>query len=127
MCDWWVLRGLLFPFLLFSSLLFSLYYDILVLACCLVLSSLSTSNSLSPPLHYQHNHAVAREWISDEEATGCMDCGAEFTFTRRRHHCRNCGGIFCGNCTTKKMAILSLGHVNKVRVCENCFAEAQGA
>ncbi len=34
-------------------------------------------------------------WQADKEATECVECGRKFTLTRRRHHCRFCGRIFC--------------------------------
>lgn len=40
--------------------------------------------------------------------------------TRRRHHCRKCGGIVCGRCSTNK-TVLKQGSL-PVRVCFNCFA-----
>jgi hypothetical protein len=35
-----------------------------------------------------------------------MACKATFTMIRRRHHCRNCGGLFCGACSSKRIALL---------------------
>ena len=37
-------------------------------------------------------------WVTDEEAAGCMVCTAEFSFFVRRHHCRYCGSVVCGDC-----------------------------
>ena len=34
-------------------------------------------------------------WILDEAVSGCMRCNMEFTITERKHHCRDCGKIFC--------------------------------
>ena len=34
-------------------------------------------------------------WIQDEAVTKCMKCDIEFTITERKHHCRDCGKIFC--------------------------------
>ncbi|XWS72330.1 hypothetical protein CRYUN_Cryun02cG0030700 [Craigia yunnanensis] len=40
------------------------------------------------------------EWLPDSSTTVCMQCSALFTaITRGRHHCRFCGGIFCGACS----------------------------
>jgi len=42
------------------------------------------------------------EWLPDEAAPNCMRCGSEFNLTRRRHHCRQCGEIFCARCCCSK-------------------------
>lgn len=34
-------------------------------------------------------------WILDDAVSGCMRCNMEFTITERKHHCRDCGKIFC--------------------------------
>uniref|UniRef100_A0A5S6QW56 FYVE-type domain-containing protein n=1 Tax=Trichuris muris TaxID=70415 RepID=A0A5S6QW56_TRIMR len=38
-------------------------------------------------------------WISNEEARQCAFCGASFSLSRRRHHCRLCGSVQCGRCS----------------------------
>jgi hypothetical protein len=65
---------------------------------------------------------VATEWMKHEEAPACMRCVQNFTLSRRRHHCRNCGGIFCDACTSQKIPLLKLGHIAPVRVCDGCYA-----
>eukprot|EP00164_Ancoracysta_twista_P000333 GFYU01000459.1.p1 GENE.GFYU01000459.1~~GFYU01000459.1.p1 ORF type:complete len:242 (-),score=79.20 GFYU01000459.1:263-988(-) len=52
------------------------------------------------------------EWMKDSEAPACMNCNAKFTVMRRRHHCRDCGHIFCGACAPSR-------DVGK-RVCDPC-------
>lgn len=37
-------------------------------------------------------------WEMDNEVTYCRNCNEEFSIMRRRHHCRDCGGIFCDSC-----------------------------
>jgi len=41
-------------------------------------------------------------WLADDEAPNCMRCGEEFNLTTRRHHCRQCGEIFCHRCCNSK-------------------------
>lgn len=65
---------------------------------------------------------VAKEWIGDAEAAQCMRCSVKFSFSQRRHHCRNCGGVFCGKCSAHRLPLLTLGFVDPVRVCNSCFA-----
>jgi hypothetical protein len=37
-------------------------------------------------------------WVEDRYATRCFHCKKEFGLIRRRHHCRQCGQVFCANC-----------------------------
>jgi len=40
------------------------------------------------------------KWLPDSAAPSCMLCGARFhPIICTRHHCRFCGGIFCGGCS----------------------------
>ena len=34
----------------------------------------------------------------------CTDCGVEFAWNLRKHHCRVCGQVFCHHCTSKRVA-----------------------
>lgn len=60
-------------------------------------------------------------WIPDEEASQCMSCSQTFTTFRRRHHCRCCGGVFCGICSNSQAPLPKYGLNKAVRVCRNCF------
>ena len=62
-----------------------------------------------------------RKWIPDDEVTECTNCSAQFTTLRRRHHCRNCGGLFCNECTSKRAVVLKYGFDSEVRVCDACY------
>lgn len=37
------------------------------------------------------------QWVRDEGASNCANdqCAVRFSLTERRHHCRNCGRVFC--------------------------------
>lgn len=59
-------------------------------------------------------------WRADNECKACEMCEAAFTFLRRRHHCRSCGGLFCTSCSSQKICVPSRGHVTPVRVCNLC-------
>lgn len=61
-------------------------------------------------------------WIPDEEAAQCMGCAQTFTTFRRRHHCRNCGGVFCGVCSNSQAPLPKFGLNKAVRVCRNCYS-----
>lgn len=61
-------------------------------------------------------------WASDDSSNVCLGCNAKFTATNRRHHCRNCGQLFCKKCTQKKCFLPRFGFTQKkMRVCERCF------
>lgn len=60
-------------------------------------------------------------WIPDVEAPRCMSCKANFTVVKRRHHCRNCGKVFCSRCSSNNVPLPKFGHVKPVRVCNKCF------
>ncbi|KAM7166956.1 zinc finger FYVE domain-containing protein 16 isoform 3-T4 [Macrochelys suwanniensis] len=58
-------------------------------------------------------------WVPDSEAPNCMNCQVKFTFTKRRHHCRACGKVFCGVCCNRKC---KLQYTEKeARVCIGCY------
>lgn len=62
-------------------------------------------------------------WAPDKLSSKCRSCNREFGITRRKHHCRNCGEIFCHNCS-EQMAPLpnAQGQLGKpVRVCDGCW------
>ncbi|CAG0878534.1 unnamed protein product [Darwinula stevensoni] len=61
------------------------------------------------------------EWVPDELAPFCMGCEATFTVIRRRHHCRNCGKVFCSKCCSNAVPLPHYGHQKPVRVCNRCF------
>lgn len=58
-------------------------------------------------------------WIPDSRVTMCMICTSEFTITWRRHHCRACGKVTCGNCSRNKAPLVYLSD-KEARVCDNC-------
>ncbi|KAJ1521925.1 hypothetical protein ONE63_002259 [Megalurothrips usitatus] len=57
-------------------------------------------------------------WMRDKEVTHCKGCEKEFNMTRRKHHCRNCGEIFCNACSDNTMPLPSLP--KPARVCDKC-------
>ncbi|XP_025425999.1 FYVE, RhoGEF and PH domain-containing protein 6-like isoform X3 [Sipha flava] len=59
-------------------------------------------------------------WIQDCRVTMCQTCAAEFTVTFRRHHCRACGKVVCGNCSENK-APLRYMKFQAARVCDDCY------
>ena len=59
-------------------------------------------------------------WAPDDSATHCGACSKQFTALRRRHHCRGCGEIFCGACSTARVPLPEAGFDNPVRACDRC-------
>jgi len=52
----------------------------------------------------------------------CLKCSKPFGLVSRHHHCRHCGGDFCGDCANKFTQIPKYGYiVSEVRVCEECY------
>ncbi|KAL6061854.1 early endosome antigen 1 [Balamuthia mandrillaris] len=68
----------------------------------------------------------AENWQPDSEVSKCNKCGKGFSLINRKHHCRNCGYIFCDNCTSYRLRLLDKGHKDPVRVCTSCFDEIAG-
>ena len=68
-------------------------------------------------------------WKPDASASHCEGCHAEFGLARRRHHCRCCGGVFCGKCSDRTAPVPTRPEAGSgpQRVCETCFEDLQDA
>ncbi|XP_022769221.1 protein FREE1 isoform X2 [Durio zibethinus] len=62
-------------------------------------------------------------WVPDEAVSKCTACATDFGAFVRRHHCRNCGDIFCDKCTHCRIALTADENAQPVRVCDRCMAE----
>ncbi|EPS57837.1 hypothetical protein M569_16979, partial [Genlisea aurea] len=84
---------------------------------------------LSLPNPLNHNackdvlEAEPPEWLPDSSTASCMQCNASFkAFSRGRHHCRFCGGIFCGDCSKGRSLLPhKFRERNPQRVCDPCY------
>jgi hypothetical protein len=61
-------------------------------------------------------------WIEDKDAITCAKCEAKFSLVTRRHHCRNCGKVFCSKCCKDKLALPHFAYYKPVLVCGECYA-----
>ncbi|XP_026226769.1 myotubularin-related protein 4 isoform X2 [Anabas testudineus] len=59
-------------------------------------------------------------WVPDHMASHCFNCDCEFWIAKRRHHCRNCGNVFCKDCCHLKLPIPDQQLYDPVLVCNNC-------
>eukprot|EP01083_Nonionella_stella_P213854 770976_1 len=65
--------------------------------------------------------AQTKNWLPDDATKNCAGCNKGFTFSRRKHHCRACGRLFCGDCSSDKIELPHMGLKGQQRVCAYCF------
>lgn len=83
----------------------------------------TTANASSAdgvPLFPSRAPRTRPEWLDDKSCSACVSCRRKFTFTRRRHHCRSCGLIYCSRCCHQRVLLPHLGYQSKQLVCERC-------
>ncbi|XP_078535618.1 phosphatidylinositol-3,5-bisphosphate 3-phosphatase MTMR4 isoform X2 [Lissotriton helveticus] len=64
-------------------------------------------------------------WVPDHMASHCFNCDCEFWLAKRRHHCRNCGNVFCASCCHLKLSIPDQQLYDPVLVCNSCYDQIQ--
>ncbi|WVZ78459.1 hypothetical protein U9M48_026165 [Paspalum notatum var. saurae] len=74
--------------------------------------------NLMKPMNEEKDH-----WVPDEAVSKCTACASDFSAFNRRHHCRNCGDIFCDKCTQGRTPLNTDADAQPVRVCDRCMAE----
>ncbi|KAI0369950.1 FYVE-domain-containing protein [Pilatotrama ljubarskyi] len=111
------------------------------------------SSSSSLPRTRQNEHLAVllpkRLWKPDSQAAHCDTflCRKAFSIFERRHHCRKCGGVFCGECSSRATPLLDtsklsflhpprnvpialynspLSPVVDARVCDDCWDQIHG-
>ncbi|RLN72104.1 hypothetical protein BBJ28_00013837 [Nothophytophthora sp. Chile5] len=67
-------------------------------------------------------------WVQDEVRTHCNVCVQQFLPFRRRHHCRTCGEVVCGGCSSHRTIRLTDVNVEcSTRICTFCIIRATDA
>lgn len=87
-----------------------------------------SSESVSPVASRLSGNSTRVIWVPDDRTERCTSpaCGRKFSLYWRRHHCRNCGKIYCDTCCGTKQpscripAIRNVRRERKVRVCNSC-------
>ena len=60
-------------------------------------------------------------WLPDELCGHCMICQQRFHLWRWTHHCRDCGGLFCYECSSHRVpSDLAPPAPPTLRVCDRC-------
>ncbi|VDN55661.1 unnamed protein product [Dracunculus medinensis] len=59
------------------------------------------------------------QWENDANVENCKRCNIQFSVSKRRHHCRKCGSIFCNSCSSARLKLPS--NAKPVRVCLPCY------
>jgi len=72
--------------------------------------------------HLQNQLKDKKNWTPDQLVHACQICNATFTFFKRKHHCRTCGGVICNDCS-KWRNENSPGGSQLMRTCRSCFEE----
>uniref|UniRef100_A0A3Q2D715 phosphatidylinositol-3,5-bisphosphate 3-phosphatase n=1 Tax=Cyprinodon variegatus TaxID=28743 RepID=A0A3Q2D715_CYPVA len=68
---------------------------------------------------------MVTRWYPDHLAAQCYGCESRFWLATRKHHCRNCGNVFCASCCDQKIPVPSQQLFEPSRVCKNCYSSLQ--
>lgn len=76
------------------------------------------SQSLQIQLEKIRQAETEVRWQHEEDIDDCNNCKQQFTVTKRKHHCRHCGKIFCNDCISK--TVTSGPNSRPSKVCDIC-------
>lgn len=62
----------------------------------------------------ERNQDAGQAWQDSSDVKQCQKCSSKFSLTNRKHHCRECGQVYCGKCSAYKIVIA--GALKRVRV-----------
>ncbi|KAH8101586.1 FYVE zinc finger-domain-containing protein [Cristinia sonorae] len=117
--------------------------------CSSLEASTSSSSSYTRPNEHLAVLLPRHLWKPDAQAARCdtFMCRKKFTMWERKHHCRKCGGVFCGECSSRATTLLDASKldflhppkhvpivtfhsptspVRSVRVCDECWDQIHG-
>ena len=60
------------------------------------------------------------EWKDENLVKHCAGCSTRFTMVTRKHHCRECGDVFCNSCSSYKIVVQGA----LKRCCTTCYRRA---
>ncbi|KAL3919643.1 MAG: hypothetical protein SGILL_003654 [Bacillariaceae sp.] len=93
--------------------------------------------------YYQHSHSgvsgdvdmsdsmpaldFSVKKVADKYRLECPHCDALFTLSKRRHHCRLCGDVFCDACSSHRVTLPLPGpeFEKPVRICDFCNQDVE--
>ncbi|KAG7362774.1 WW domain containing protein [Nitzschia inconspicua] len=93
--------------------------------------------------YYQHSHSgvsgdvdfsdsmptldFSVKKVADKYRLECPHCDALFTLSKRRHHCRLCGDVFCDACSSHRVSLPLPGteFEKPVRICDFCNKDVE--
>ncbi|XP_028162035.1 lateral signaling target protein 2 homolog [Ostrinia furnacalis] len=64
--------------------------------------------------------------MADLKTAPFLSFQVRFTALERRHHCRECGRVFCGRCSRYEAPVRRLRALRPVRVCQRCHDHIHG-
>lgn len=76
------------------------------------------SQSLQIQLEKIRQAETEVRWQHEDDIDDCNNCKQPFSVTKRKHHCRHCGRVFCSECTTKSVS--SGPNTRPAKVCDVC-------
>ena len=86
----------------------------------------STSSSKATMTSWLADQMAPTYWVANREAGSCCECQRRFSAGESKHHCRVCGGIFCGACSNHFIPVPELGWgAEPVRVCRQCYLKRE--
>lgn len=76
------------------------------------------SQSLQIQLEKIRQAETEVRWQHEDDVDECSNCKQQFSVTKRKHHCKHCGKIFCNDCIAK--TVNSGPNSRPAKVCDIC-------